>query len=241
MKRKDWIIKYSLEFVIIVLGITASFWLNQVSINNQNNEERIKVLNSLLDETKAIKEYCSERKLNWENDISILNAFIGKTNQDFDYKTIYNLTKSKSRVQFNLIYYRVFEPPTDRYHSIINSGTLKYVNSEKVKEMLSRVHLTYSSYVQTTIDYEKKLKENIIPIISRRHSDIIIKQSDNNVSLKDYCNIINVSIKKDQELMSKLILLENYQKNKINWLSMYIVLVEDLKNEINEVLLKDNF
>ena len=241
MKRKDWIIKYSLEFVIIVLGISASFWLNQVSINNQNNEERIKVLNSLLDETKAIKEYCSERKLNWENDISILNAFIDKTNQDFDYETIYNLTKSKSRVQFNLIYYRVFEPPTDRYHSIINSGALKYVNSEKVKEMLSRVHLTYSSYVQTTIDYEKKLKENIIPIISRRHSDIIIKQSDNNVSLKDYCNIINVSIKKDKELMSKLILLENYQKNKINWLSMYIVLVEDLKNEINEVLLKDNF
>ena len=238
MKRKDWIIKYSLEFVIIVLGISASFWLNQVSINNQNNEERIKVLNSLLDETKAIKEYCSERKLNWENDISILNAFIGKTNQDFDYETIYNLTKSKSRVQFNLIYYRVFEPPTDRYHSIINSGSLKYVNSEKVKEMLSRVHLTYSSYVQTTIDYEKKLKENIIPIISRRHSDIIIKQSDNNVSLKDYCNIINVSIKNDQELMSKLILLENYQKNKINWLSMYIVLVEDLKNEINEVLSK---
>ena len=142
MKRKDWIIKYSLEFVIIVLGISASFWLNQVSINNQNNEERIKVLNSLLDETKAIKEYCSERKLNWENDISILNTFIDKTNQDFDYETIYNLTKSKSRVQFNLIYYRVFEPPTDRYHSIINSGALKYVNSEKVKEMLRRVHLT---------------------------------------------------------------------------------------------------
>ena len=43
MKRKDWIIKYSLEFVIIVLGISVPFWLNQVSINNQNNEERIKV------------------------------------------------------------------------------------------------------------------------------------------------------------------------------------------------------
>ena len=152
--------------------------------------------------------------------------------------TINKLTKSKSRVQFNLIYYRVFEPPTDRYHSIINSGTLKYVNSEKVKEMLSRVHLTYSSYVQTTIDYEKKLKESIIPIISKRHSDIIIIQNDNNVSLKEYCYIINQSIKRDKELMSKLILLENYQKNKINWLSMYIVLVEDLKNEINEILSK---
>ena len=32
-----------------------------------------------------------------------------------------------------------------------------------------------------------------------------------------------------RELMSTLILLEEYQKNKINWLSMYIVLIEDLE------------
>ena len=61
MKRKDWIIKYSLEFVIIVVGITT-FWLNEVSINNQNNKERIKVLNSLLMKLKSITKYCSEEE-----------------------------------------------------------------------------------------------------------------------------------------------------------------------------------
>ena len=35
-----------------------------------------------------------------------------------------------------------------------------------------------------------------------------------------------------------VILLEEYQKNKINWLSMYIVLIEDLETEINKVLSK---
>ena len=39
--------------------------------------------------------------------------------------------------------------------------------------------------------------------------------------------------------MSTLILLEEYQKNKINWLSMYIVLIEDLETEINKVLSKE--
>ena len=34
-------------------------------------------------------------------------------------------------------------------------------------------------------------------------------------------------------------LLEEYQKNKINWLSMYIVLIEDLETEINKVLSKE--
>ena len=150
-----------------------------------------------------------------------------------------NLKFNSNLIQFNLIYYRVFEPPTDRYHSIINSGALKYINSDKIKEMLSRIHITYSSYVQTTIDYEKKLKEDIVPVISKRHPDIIIKKNDNSISTKRYCDIIYNSIQNDRELISTLILLEEYQKNKINWLSMYIVLIEDLETEINKVLSKE--
>ena len=236
MKRKDWFIKYSLEFIVIVLGISVSFWINQVSTNKQNNNERIKVLTSLQKEVKEINVYCAERKTTWQGDIALLNAFINPTNQQFNFETIKNLTKSKSRIQFTLIYYRVFEPPTDRYHSIINSGALKYINSDKIKEMLSRIHITYSSYVQTTIDYEKKLKEDIVPVISKRHPDIIIKKNDNSISTEKYCNIIYNSIQNDRELISTLILLEEYQKNKINWLSMYIVLIEDLETEINKIL-----
>ena len=236
MKKKDWFIKYSLEFVVIVLGISVSFWINKVSTDKQNNNERIKVLNSLFEESEEIKKYCAERKKNWQNDIEILNTFINPINEQFNFETVKKFTKSKSRVQFNLIYYRVFEPPTDSYLSIINSGDLKYINSEKIKELLSRIHITYDSYVQTTIDYEKKLKEKILPIISERHPNIIIKKSDNTVSMEEYCNIIYNSIQKDKELISSLILLEEYKKNKINWLSMYSVLIEDLGEEIKNIL-----
>ena len=45
--KKKYLIKYSFEFVVIVIGISVSFWLNEISIGNQNEEERIKVLNSL--------------------------------------------------------------------------------------------------------------------------------------------------------------------------------------------------
>jgi hypothetical protein len=54
--------------------------------------------------------------------------------------------------------------------------------------------------------------------------------------MEEYCNIIYNSIQKDKELISSLILLEEYQKNKINWLSMYTVLIEDLGAEIKEIL-----
>tara|TARA_B100000902_G_scaffold399868_1_gene473150 strand:+ start:1314 stop:2030 length:717 start_codon:yes stop_codon:yes gene_type:complete len=236
MQAKDLFIKYSLEFIVIVLGITVSFWFNQISTKKQNNQERIKVLTSLKEETKEINDYCIERKINWENDISILNEFINSEDNSFDSENIKNLTKSKSRVQFNLIYYRVFEPPTDRYHSIINSGNLKYINSEQIKEMLSRIHITYSSYVRTTIEYEKKIKENLLTLITKNHADIIVKKTDNSTSIDEYCHIIYNAINEDKELSSNLILLEEYQRNKVNWLSMYIVLIEDLSLEIDNIL-----
>ena len=44
------------------------------------------------------------------------------------------------------------------------------------------------------------------------------------------------SLSNDEEIISSLILLEEYQKNKINWLSMYMVLIEDLETEIRNVL-----
>ena len=44
---KNYAIKYSIEFVVIILGITVSFWFNALSIENQDEKERIKVLSSL--------------------------------------------------------------------------------------------------------------------------------------------------------------------------------------------------
>ena len=53
------------KFIVIVLGISVSFWLNQVSTNKQNNNERIKVLNSLQKEAKELM-ITAQRKTNWQ-------------------------------------------------------------------------------------------------------------------------------------------------------------------------------
>ena len=66
---KKYIIKYSFEFVVIVLGISVSFWLNELSIENQNEGERIKVLNSLKMEINEIKDYTYEREKTWATDL----------------------------------------------------------------------------------------------------------------------------------------------------------------------------
>ena len=133
--NKKYIIKYSFEFVVIVLGISVSFWLNELSIDNQNEDERMKVLNSLKMEINEIRDYTYEREKTWMTDLRLLNELLLLRDGVVDTDSILKITTAKSRIETFLVIYRVFDPPMNRYYSIINSGDLKFIKSNKIKEI----------------------------------------------------------------------------------------------------------
>ena len=233
---KKYIIKYSIEFVVIILGITVSFWLNELSIDNQNEKERIKVLTSLQMEINEIKYYCDGRKRTWEMDISLLNEFLYPSNKIFNIDSVLQIATSKIRIETFIILYRVFDPPMNRYYSIINSGDLKYVKSDKVKEILSRLHNTTFSYVETAVEHEKQLKQSFLPFLTINHPDVILARDNNKISIDRYSEILNDAIKGDDKLKAKLILLKRYLEYKISILQMYMINLDDLEKEINLVI-----
>jgi len=233
---KKYIIKYSIEFVVIILGITVSFWLNELSIDNQNEEERIKVLTSLQMEIDEIKYYCDGRKRTWEMDISLLNEFLYPSNKIFNIDSVLKNTTSKIRIETFIILYRVFDPPMNRYYSIINSGDLKYVKSDKVKEILSRLHNTTFSYVETAVEHEKQLKQSFLPFLTINHPNVILARDNNKISIVRYSEILNDAINSDDKLKAKFILLKRYLEYKITILQMYMINLDDLEREINLVI-----
>jgi len=233
---KKYIIKYSIEFVVIILGITVSFWLNELSIDNQNEEERIKVLTSLQMEINEIKYYCDGRKQTWEMDISLLNEFLHPSNKFFNIDSVLKNTTSKIRIETFIILYRVFDPPMNRYYSIINSGDLKYVKSDKVKEILSRLHNTTFSYVETAVEHEKQLKQSLLPFLTINHPNVILARDNNKISIDRYSEILNDAINSDDKLKAKFILLKRYLEYKITILQMYMINLDDLEREINLVI-----
>jgi hypothetical protein len=230
---KKYLIKYSIEFVVIILGITVSFWLNELSIDNQDEKERIKVLNSLQMENNEIKYYCDGIKKTWEMDISLLNEFLYPNNRSFDIKSILKITTSKIRIETFMVLYRVFDPPLNRYYSIINSGDLKYVNSDKVKEFLSRLHNTSFSYIETAVEHEKQLKQSFLPFLTINHPDVILARDNTKISINRYSEILNDAINSDDKLKAKLVMLKRYLEYKISILQMYMINLDDLESEIN--------
>ncbi|MAS30515.1 MAG: hypothetical protein CMC46_01030 [Flavobacteriaceae bacterium] len=229
MRKKNFL-KYLFDFIVIVLGITVSFWFNQLSIKKNNDLERLKVLNSIEMEISEIENYTKERLNSWNDDIDLYSEFLS---DKLDLQSIKNITSSKSRIEYNLIYYRDFEPPMNRYNSMISSGNIKYIDSEKLKEILTRLHNLNYSNLKTTVEYEKSLKEQLIQILTKNHSNILLIGDDNKTSLDNYSKELYNTIKADNELKTNLIIQMKYFKTRVSLLKLYNYTLSELKDELS--------
>ena len=178
----------------------------------------------------------NEREKTWQTDLKLLNLLLDPKDLNSTSDSILKITTSKSRIETFLVIYRVFEPPMNRYYSIINSRDRKFVKSNKIKEVLSRLHNTSFSYVETTVEYEKQLKQSFLPFIAENHPSIIIARDDQNVSMKEYVQKLVNAIEKDIKLKANFTMVKRYLQYKLNFLRIYVVIMEDLEAEINKEL-----
>tara|TARA_A200000113_G_scaffold26934_1_gene22645 strand:+ start:1780 stop:2490 length:711 start_codon:yes stop_codon:yes gene_type:complete len=224
---------YLFDFLVIVLGVSVSFWFNQLAIKRSDNKERIKVLTSIEKEVNEIKKYCDERLSAWNDDITLYSQLISS---EFDIDEIKKITSSKGRVEFNLIYFRDFEPPMNRYTSMINSGNIKFVRSESVKEALTRLHTLNFSRLKTSVEYEKSLKEQLIKVLTEGHPKVVLAAEDNSVSINRYASLLSQSISADEELKSNLSIQLKYFKTRVSLLNLYMYTLDELDRLVKDLL-----
>lgn len=226
---KKYIIKYLLESIVLVTGITISFWINQISIDKETKGERSRVINSLLSEVEEIEKYSLEKLKIWNQDVEIYSQLLKK---DIDIELIQNIAISKSRIEYNLIYYRDFSPPNNRYESMVNTGALKFINSEKITDALTRLHNQDLNMVKSTVEYEKSLKTKLINILTSKHPKIILAAENNEVSLSNYLNSLNGLFQRDEEVRTELLIQMRYFKTRISSLKYYLITLDELKDAL---------
>ena len=236
MFKKKYILKFLFEFIAIFMGISASFWLNQISIKNEDEKQRQRVLINLSTEVNEIRKYCNQSLKLWNQDIEIYSALL---QDDLNISLLKNITRSKSRIEYNLIYYRDFLPPMNRYNSMISSGDLKYLKSEKLKEILTRLHSINLSRIKTTVKDEQLLKEQMISLLTIDHSQLFVKAVNNKFKLEDYSKMLHSSIRNDLKLKSNMLVQMKYFKYRISSLKLYISSLEELNEEI-ELLISNS-
>jgi hypothetical protein len=229
MFKKKFLLKLGLEILAIIIGITASFWISDISSERDKEIQRERVLKSILIESDDIENYCEERMKIWNQDIDIYNLLI---NDKLNIEKLKKIAISKNRVEYNLIYYRDFAPPMNRYRSIINTGDLKYIQSENIKELFSRLHNLNFSKVVSTVEYEKKIIELIIELISDENPSLFLKGNNSKINFENYLKSLHKFVQENEKLKSNLIVQMKYFKTRIYSLKVYMLTLEELKNSL---------
>jgi len=228
---RKYLIKYLLESIVIITGISVSFWINQVSIDNDIKNERLRVLNNLFFEVQEIENYSNERLKIWNQDIEIYSNLL---KEDLDTDAIESIAISKSRVEYNLIYYRDFSPPMNRYESMVNTGDLKYINSQEISDLLTRLHNQDFGLVKSTVEYEKSLKINLINLITSNYPRIILSGENNEVTLTKYLEELHKVFQRDKSLKTELLVQMRYYNTRIAALKYYLITLNDLKDVLKD-------
>lgn len=232
MFKRKFFLKFGLEVIAIIIGISSSFWINEVSIEKDKEIQSARVLNNILIESNDIKNYCAERIKIWSQDIEIYTLLL---KDQLNLEELKKIAVSKNRVEYNLIYYRDFDPPMNRYRSLVNTGDLKYIESENVKEILTRLHNLNFAKVISTVDYEKKIIELVIKLITEENPNLFLKGNSSKVSFENYLESLHTFIQENKKLKSNLIVQMKYFKTRISSLKLYMLTIDELQYELKSV------
>ena len=117
MFKQKSILRYFVEFFVILSGVSASFWVEEYRESLQNKEEMYKVLNNLKIELDEIDVYSKEREVVFNKDSDIIRLLTNNQSNSLD--SISLLVETTFEIEVAIIDYRGFRPPMDRYNSII--------------------------------------------------------------------------------------------------------------------------
>ena len=237
---KKYLIKYTLEFIVIVTGISLSFWINEWDNNRMNSDKELYFLNGL--------------KNDLEKQLNSLNNYNEFSNQTIDYGASiledYSIFETLSKTDSlniklsRLMYSRSYPEVNTTFNELKSTGQF---NLFKEKLLASKV----IKYYQDSENYKKRLTKNIdivyyneiFPIIK---SSIIIDPNNfgyenkkiNILGIEKSLNIILNNSKKEFELANAISLRIVVANTNKAYIEIMIKEAKILLDMINNELIK---
>ena len=168
---KKLIVKYSIEFFVIVFSISVSFFVENLREENENENQRRLIKQSLLQELKSGDEYLKWRKYVFEMDLKAIKLIL-KDDSPLD-----SIFSNVSGAGFSnpFIIPRNFNPPSSVYNSLVNDGTINLIKSQEVKSLIEDTYVFFTKSIQDWADNEGLIAEKIKFYIMENYSEFYLK------------------------------------------------------------------
>ena len=200
---KKLIIKYSIEFFVIVFSISMSFYLEDYRQKLELKSLSSDLKKNLLNEVFQIEKYMEEREIAFKGDQKLIRSL---QKGDISVDSLFKLQSRPILYGSALFNYRGFMPPVAFYNSLVNDGKIRYLESSKLKTELDLMHNVHYSYVKSNVEDEAIAQRKIMDYFQEKYPKIFM-ESGSTVPNKNY--VIRIKRIIDSDLTLRAIL---YQK-----------------------------
>jgi hypothetical protein len=222
----------ALEFIVIFLGVSASFGVTSFSQMRFEKTEENRLLEALTTEIETIRVYEARASRDVSDDIAIYSELL--KSEGMTDGAIGAVTSSKTRIEFSLFNNSLFSPPTETYTTLIASDGLKYIRSNALKTALTNLHIRSHNRVATGLAEERLLKATLLDEFLSRHPSFLIQASDPNVSVDEYLDTLAHVLRENQTVRAALGMQLKYLKSKKAALQLYELSLGDLETALKQ-------
>ena len=226
---KKYLIKYSLEFLVIVMGISVSFWLSNYQESIDNAEKEIQVCNDLFNGVSSLYDHIEDRTLAFKFDLDIIEHLLGLS--DFNKYNYDDLMVAVTD-------WRGFDPNQETYSTLKEEGSLKYISSKELKVNLEKFYGSEGGYIISNMEDDIIMQREILKYLNYNHPILVLRNNEYN----DESLILNFKsvVNKDLTLKSLIKAKQRFMLNKYNGILEYDKVQKELKGQIKSELDKLN-
>ena len=230
---KKLIIKYSIEFFVIVFSISASFFVENLREDGEKEAKRKLIVNSLISEIESNEKYLKETKEFYINSALVVNSFIKdslsvKILNEYD-----NRMFSPANAFFTAL---PFEPSNSIYNSLVNDGSLNLIKSPYLKAKIDELYKYSRVNISRMIDGETDAAKQADNMFINNYPKLYLRNFWNNYDdeklLKDFVYAINNDDRFKALMMQKY----SFMQAKVRDISNYINRRDTLLIELKKVI-----
>ena len=225
------LLKYSLEFLVIVLGISVSFWLNEYKNSLDSDTKEIQVYHNLLISLNASEDRIEERKAVFKFDVDILdNLFDLSDFNSYNYKDLLIATTD----------WRGFAINKEMYSLLKEDGSIGHIKSVDLKIAIQQFYKFGDGAIRGNLEDDKIIQREVLKYLNFNYPELVL--NSNKVSNSDSeIKLFKKKLKNDLTLRSLLQSKQRFMRNKYKGLLIYGNLFQQLRLSLREQLNLNSF
>jgi hypothetical protein len=224
---KKYFIKYSLEFFVIVMGVTFSFFLQNIRNDIEIDTKRELIIDNLLSELESDQAYIEKTKQDFKREMEYVNKVLSDS---LTTKEIKNYPKNFSSLNpfFSV---KKFRPSRSIYNSIVNDGSFNIIEPTSLKALIDNVYeLNYNTIINI-IDSEQKIADKADEFFVNNYTETYVKNFWFNNDEKLISSVYKI-MQKDSKFKALMVQKISFMEVKVTHLNDYSIKRDSLINLI---------